>query len=69
MNEIKKEYLKIAMVDLIRNPKIQDEKYKSAYIDGVLDLFNKIKDEVYFLKNSDLDTGEIKCPQIKSGKQ
>lgn len=34
---------KIIMSELITNPKIHDEKYKSAYIDGVLDFFNKIK--------------------------
>lgn len=35
--------LKIIMSDLIREPKIQDEKYKHAYVDGVLDFFNKVK--------------------------
>jgi hypothetical protein len=35
------EDLKIIMSDLIREPRINDEKYKSAYIDGILDFFNK----------------------------
>ena len=35
--------LKIIMADLIRQPRISDEKYKSAYVDGVLDFFNKAR--------------------------
>lgn len=35
--------LKIIMSDLIREPRIKDEHYKHAYIDGVLDFFNKAK--------------------------
>jgi hypothetical protein len=38
--------LKIIMSDLIREPRIKDFNYKSAYIDGVLDMFNRIKDKV-----------------------
>jgi hypothetical protein len=38
--------LKIIMSDLIREPRIKDEGYKHAYIDGVLDMFNRIKDKV-----------------------
>ena len=38
--------LKIIMSDLIRQPRIADEKYKSAYIDGVLDFFGKLKDKI-----------------------
>ena len=37
------EELKAIMGDLIASPRIADEKYKSAYIDGVLDFFNKLK--------------------------
>lgn len=31
-------------MDLIRNPHIKDDNYKSAYIEGVLDLFNCMKE-------------------------
>ena len=43
---MKIEDLKIIMSDLIQSPKIQDEKYKSAYIDGILDFFNKAKQKL-----------------------
>jgi len=38
--------LKIIMSDLIREPRIKDFNYKSAYVDGVLDFFNQVKDKV-----------------------
>ena len=38
--------LKIIMSDLIREPRIKDFNYKSAYIDGVLDMFNSIKAKI-----------------------
>ena len=38
------EKLKIILSNLITAPHINNENYKSAYINGVLDLFNKIKD-------------------------
>jgi hypothetical protein len=38
--------LKIIMSDLIREPRIKDPSYKSAYVDGVLDFFNRVKDKV-----------------------
>jgi len=41
---MKIEALKIIMSDLVRSPRIQDEKYKAAYIDGVLDFFNKVSE-------------------------
>jgi len=34
------------MSDLIREPRISDEKYKSAYVDGLLDFFNKAKNKL-----------------------
>jgi len=40
---MKIEELKIMMSDLIREPRIEDVKYKFAYIDGVLDMFNKVQ--------------------------
>ena len=39
---MKQEDLKIIMSDLISHPRIEDMKYKSAYIDGVLDFFNRV---------------------------
>lgn len=44
--EIKLDDLKIIMSDLIQSPKIQDKKYKSAYIDGILDFFNKVREKL-----------------------
>jgi len=37
--------LKEIMADLIRDPKIGDMNYRHAYIDGVLDMFNKVKEK------------------------
>lgn len=41
--EISLEELKTIMGDLISEPRIADEKYKSAYVDGVLDFFSRLK--------------------------
>ncbi len=38
--------LKIIMSDLIRCPRTGNEQYKAAYIDGVLDFFNKLKNKM-----------------------
>ena len=35
---------KSIMNGLIKTPRIGDINYKSAYIDGVLDMYNKIRD-------------------------
>lgn len=35
--------LKIIMRDLTREPRISDDKCKFAYVDGILDFFNKVK--------------------------